>query len=150
VEYSIEAQEYALTDPAYAFYRALKTSSEPTSSLFNPLPGQATANVHNPKDASEPVIGFISVSDLVTKRIFIKNSQVRSWNYQPNCPVSTIVLLPEGGPKPVLIKEENASNFYGKNIIDTLMHYGTFSAEPAPCLDCRTFGSPVKPSFWPN
>jgi len=150
--YSIQAEIYAMNNKAYTFFQALKTSSEPSSSLFNPLPGQAKGNIYNPKDASETVIGYVSFADLEQKRIFISNLQVYPWNYNPVCPISQVVYLPDNTHHiDQKIKAINSDAFAPFDIIDSVTSSRfTYYVAPISCLDCRVYGSPVKPDFWPN
>lgn len=149
VEYSIEAEEYAISNSANTFFQSLKTSSEPSSSLFNPLPSQAQGNIHNSKDASETVLGYVGIADVNRKRIFIKNSQVLPWLYNPSCPVFTKNYLRPGSKTDIKTKTINDTTFNSVDIIDTSGNKFTFQTEPIACIDCRTYGSPIKPSFWP-
>ncbi len=70
-KYSILLKQYALTPDAYQFYQNIKTNSEQLGSIFDAQPSELTGNIHNTKNANEPVIGYITVTNPQSKRIFI-------------------------------------------------------------------------------
>lgn len=144
VRYSILVRQYALTKAGYDFYTLMKKNTEQLGDIFGPLPTEVTGNVRSLSDADEPVIGFISASTIVEKRIFIDESQVPNWNYDPNCQEKRVPNDPDSIAFyfEYLYKPYNAEYRQNGSIIAYL---GT---RPW-CRDCRLRGGTnVKPSFW--
>ncbi len=142
VEYSILAVEYALNNEGYTYFQQLKANTEPGNSLFNPQPARINGNIYNIKDSTEYVIGYISIADVYSKRIFITNNQIQPWNYHPYCPVTTTPFQPSDNSTLVL--------FESLKIINGTIFPNQWELTPQPCVDCQIFGSPIKPKFWPN
>ncbi|MDB5149314.1 MAG: hypothetical protein JWQ57_3334 [Mucilaginibacter sp.] len=153
MRYSILVKQYALTKEAYQFWENLKKNTEQLGSIFDAQPSQLTGNIHNLKDAAEPVIGYISVTNIQSKRIFIDNADLpRTWSpeYPYDCgpPDSAFYSDPHrngentvkdfiinGGENAVLeISNQNAVTGY------------TYSS--VQCTDCTIRGALKKPSFW--
>jgi hypothetical protein len=145
VRYSINVNQYALTKEAYQYWEIIKKSSQRTGSIFDPQPAQVVGNLHCISNPSEPVIGFVSVSHVTGKRIFIDHRQLNHWIY-PNAPGS--VCKTESIPADPI-------NFQNFNYPDTT--YGPYYFTNGPtlivakkvCVDCRRRGGTnIKPAFW--
>ncbi len=156
-EYSILVNEYALTDQGYKFYQNLKKISEPNNGLFNLLPAMVAGNIHNQNNPQELVLGYVTISDLVTKRIFITNAQVSPWEYLPNCPIFNIEFSK--------FECYNTIPDYYQYLIVNFINYIQLPTPPCnvtssvpfyslaspSCIDCKYYGgTPNKPSFWVN
>jgi hypothetical protein len=76
-EYSILLRQYSLTADAYNFWVNLKKNTEQLGSIFDAQPSQVPGNIHCITNLSEPVIGYVSVCTVATKRVFISNRQLR-------------------------------------------------------------------------
>lgn len=76
LKYSIKVRQYALTKEAFTFWTGLKKISEQLGNIFDAQPSQLKSNIHNVKNAAEPVIGYISVTNVQTKRVFINREQM--------------------------------------------------------------------------
>jgi hypothetical protein len=141
--YSIKVKQYALTQKAYEFYEIMQKNSEQTGTLFDPQPSQIGGNIKNMSNPSETVIGFVSISTLTEKRIYIdKNFH---YNY-----VGTCVITPTSDLDGSRI---NYPAYYPVNYIIDLSTYkiSGYELAPKPCVDCEMLGgSNVKPTFWPN
>jgi len=145
-EYSMLLREYALTADAYNFWVNLKTNSESLGSIFDAQPSQVTGNIHCISNPSEPVIGYVSVCTVTSKRIFITSQQLPGWT--PTYPYScgqdsalsccTPFLYPPGstviatGPPPLL----------GNGVP------GKVATSDRECADCTLRGSTTRPPFW--
>jgi hypothetical protein len=84
-KYSILVRQYAVSKEAYQFYQTMLKNTEQLGSIFDAQPSQITGNIHNIKDKSEPVIGYISVTNVQTKRIFVPHADLPG-NVQPKYP----------------------------------------------------------------
>jgi hypothetical protein len=143
-KYSILVKQYALTGAAYEFYVNLKTSTEQLGSIFDAEPSQLNGNIHNVADATEPVIGYMTVTNVQSKRIFLTNAIVPKYQvvqYPYACEVDTT-----GGPlnttQDVLIDPPLTD-------IPTLsIGGGNYLYSTPQCVDCTLRGTTQTPSFW--
>jgi hypothetical protein len=154
IKYSIQVHQYALTSDAYTFWQNLKKTTEELGSIFDPEPTQINGNIHNVNDPTEPVVGYISVSTVQTKRIFISHDQVPgSWNtvYPYSC-VQDSLLYCRGTPcvdevTPILIPLGSAEIPVNKILRDQITILGYTSAD-VYCTDCSLRGTKTQPPFW--
>lgn len=145
IRYSILVKQYAIGKEAFDYLTLMKRNSEQQGSLFDNQPSDIVGNIKCISNPAERVIGFINISQIIEKRIFINNNQVPAWNFDLTCGA-------------IVIKNHkdslNAAFFTGMNLITTynVSAAGTiesYNGNTAICLDCRTRGgSNVKPSFW--
>ena len=145
VLYSLYLKQYALSQDAYLFMQKIKKNTEQVGSLFDAQPSQISGNIKCLTDPKEPVIGFVEVTQEQTKRIFIYNSQVPGWSYNPYC-IQFVV-------------DNNLDSIakHGADLFPTvpkeLSPLGSvvtfYAANEAPCMDCTTRGVNRKPAFWP-
>ncbi|HVV55404.1 MAG TPA: DUF4249 domain-containing protein [Mucilaginibacter sp.] len=153
--YSIIVRQYALTQEAYQFWTQLKRNTQQIGTIFDVQPSEVQSNLHCISDPSTPVLGYISVSSVSTKRIFIDRSQLPAWPYPiPQCKPDTIC-WPRAAASP---PDELKSGIYIPLApMDTT---GICEAELTPaytlkvayytCADCRFHlgGKTKKPDFW--
>jgi hypothetical protein len=142
VLYSVNVKQYAISKEEYEFLYKMRKNSEETGSIFDPQPSELKGNIYCTTDASEPVIGFIGISELKEKRIFIKNSEVPNWGYSFFCTQLDIPNNPDSiaafsNYAPTTPSEEGPSG---------ILRY--FASDPT-CVLCTTRGTNVKPPFWP-
>lgn len=145
IRYSILVKQYAIGKEAFDYLTLMKRNSEQQGSLFDNQPSDIVGNIKCISNPAERVIGFINISQIVEKRIFINNNQVPAWNFDLTCGA-------------IVIKNQKDSLYHafvtGSNLITTynLNTFGeivSYNGNTAICLDCRTRGgSNVKPSFW--
>ncbi|CAN5524231.1 hypothetical protein BH09BAC6_BH09BAC6_23380 [soil metagenome] len=157
--YSLLVKQYAISPEAYNFWEALKKNTEQLGSVFDAQPSTSRGNIHCTTDANEPVIGYISVSTIKTKRIFISGRDlpfyVPSYVGPPDkgdCGGGVILLEPA-------YTLQQRLDFSLASRDSTLVAYvedlATFkligySYPATPCVDCRVLGGTnIKPSYWP-
>jgi hypothetical protein len=160
-KYSIQVNQYALTGDAYSFWQNLKKNTEQLGSIFDAQPSQINGNIHCQNNPLEPVIGYISVSTVQRKRIFISNAQLPrlpQWNtvYPYTCSVDTdlfcrpegkmcqndvaLFLIPAGSIElPIDLVTSN-----GNGPPSTL----GYSSSNAQCVNCTIRGTTLQPGFW--
>ncbi|MFD3000588.1 DUF4249 domain-containing protein [Pontibacter toksunensis] len=152
IRYSILVKQYALTREAYQYWETLMKNTESIGTLFDPMPAQLTGNVHRLTDPDEPVIGYVGASSVQEKRIFISGEQLpQDWrSFYPTCQLDS--LLPAENQS----LAELAGVFQNGNYMPVGEIYppvglpvaiGYLAAQKG-CVDCRTRGTNVKPSFW--
>ncbi len=146
VLYSIYLKQYALTKTGYGFLSKMKKNTEENGTVFDPQPSELRGNIHCISDAYEPVIGYISVSSIAVKRIFISNGQLTNWNYTSDCVEASVKNNRDS------IAEAFGSGSIPTGILDmtmagnTINHFGMSAPE---CIDCTISGTNIKPLFWP-
>lgn len=151
VRYSILVKQYALTKEAFEFWENLKKNTEQLGSVFDALPSQILGNIHNVSNPAEPVIGYISVSTVQTKRLYINKSEL---------PESFVSKFPydceEGkslysGLQGINEVAGNILNFIyvptGAIVNDRGVILG-FSRSSSECVDCTLRGVTKAPGFW--
>jgi len=144
VLYSINLRQYAISHDNYLFLQKMKKNTEQLGTIFDPQPSEISGNIHCLTDPAETVIGFIEITQEQVKRIFISNTQVPGWNYDPGC---------------VFIELDNNLDSIAKHGSDL---YPTTPASTSPfgiikffatnnknCMNCTFRGVSQKPDFWP-
>jgi len=147
-KYSILLREYALTADAYNFWINLKKNTEQLGSIFDAQPSEIQGNIHCITNPSEPVIGYVSVGTVSSKRIFITSAQLPIWvpTYPYTCEQDTVTTY--------------SYDFYNDLVLGKITLIGT---GPPPvggglpakilystpdCVDCTLRGSKTPPPFW--
>jgi hypothetical protein len=144
VRYSILVKQYALTEEAFNYWQALQKNTEQLGSIFGPLPSEIRGNVHNLRDGSEEVLGYIGSGSVVSKRIFISQTDLVSLGWANSLHWSDCVAMDTSiGLAPIL---------FGQGAYVPI----DFGATPALiiystryCVDCTVSGTNKKPLFWP-
>ncbi|MGF7075128.1 DUF4249 domain-containing protein [Mucilaginibacter sp. 3215] len=152
MRYSILLKQYALTKEAYQFWENMKKNTEQLGSIFDAQPSQLTGNIHNLKDPAEPVIGYISVTNVQSKRVFIDNADLpREWvaTYPYDCgpPDTALFSNPKTQQNDVLNMIINGSGIPVADITDEMNVIG-YTYSSIECTDCRIRGRVQTPSFW--
>jgi hypothetical protein len=160
IRYSILAKQYALTKEAYQYWEQLAKNTEQLGSIFDAQPFDLKGNISCLSDPKEPVIGFISAGTIEEKRIFIDHQEVPEWGtwgtLQENCAQGVIEIDHDrfkdtlsstfaGGKMAVIEQIEFSVVETAPNLFDTTAKY-TYAFKE--CVDCRTRGTNIKPSFW--
>jgi len=164
--YSILLHQYALTADAYNFWISLKKNTEQLGSIFDAQPSQLAGNIHCITNPSEPVIGYISVCTVSSKRIFIPSSQLPSWipTYPYTCSKPYCCPIAQCPPRGFCIDtvDLGSNSFHGLLINQSNVNVddgplpvngdelpGYFFVVPRQCGDCTIRGSITPPPFWP-
>ena len=145
VRYSILVKQYAIGKEAYEYLSLMKKNSELQGSLFDNQPTEIIGNIKSLSNPSELVIGFVNISPIVEKRIFIEKVQIPNWIFNMSC-------------NPIVVKnnKDSLANAYssGLNLISSsnISPAGTvasYNGDSGACLDCKIRGGTnVKPTFW--
>lgn len=150
--YSLLVKQYALTDEAFEYWQNLKKNTESLGSLFDPQPFQPIGNIHSVTDPEETVVGYISGYSVEEKRIFVRSGQLPiTWRIPTlyeSCELDSLPLVPS-------LEKPSAYEMaeMGYVPIDELRPpmggpVIGYRMSTAFCVDCRTVGTNVKPSFW--
>ena len=142
--YSILVKQYALTGEAYTFWSNLKRNTEQLGSIFDAQPSQIDGNIHSATHPAEPVIGYISVCSVSSKRVIITNAKLPAW-------VATY---------PYACEQDTSHNFYDDLVLDSAHLIPTGPPPPATglpglflystreCVDCTIRGTKTPPPFF--
>ena len=144
VRYSILTKQYAIGQEAFEYLSIMKRNSEQQGSIFDIQPSEINGNIKCISNPNEMVIGFMTISGIMEKRIFINYTQVPGWNFNMNCGTLTV-------PN----RKDSLDAYFkdGKNLV-TISNLGasgkieTYNGSTANCLDCRLKGSSINPAFW--
>ncbi|MBO2008339.1 DUF4249 domain-containing protein [Hymenobacter negativus] len=158
-QYSILVQQYALTREEYAYWELLRKNTESIGSLFDPQPAQLTGNVHCISSPDEITLGFIGAHSLSQRRIFIRRQDLPA-NWRPrtgyeSCMPPDSVFIDRPAPPPPNPAFILQGAFAGGAFLPIEELYSQrgvligYTAKSKDCIDCRTRGTSVKPSFWP-
>lgn len=141
--YSILVQQHALSKAEYEYWEMLRKNTESIGSLFDPQPTQLTGNMHCLSTPGEVVLGFVGVHSVESKRLFIARPELpRDWRrgtgYEACVP-----------PDTVIAQYTPAEQAFGSgNQVPINEIPGGWTASSIDCVDCRTRGTVVRPSFW--
>lgn len=143
--YSILVRQYGLSEGKYNYLEKMKKNTEQTGSVFDAQPSELVGNIHCVSNPSEPVIGYMDISQIQEVRKFIRNKDLPDWNYTPPC-----------------FKVEVENNMDSITAVHSTLE-PAYVAQYSPrggilsfyfstpeCIDCRYHGSTIKPSFWPQ
>ncbi|MDP5169282.1 MAG: DUF4249 domain-containing protein [Bacteroidia bacterium] len=148
--YSIEVDQYTLSEEEYTFLQTLKKNTETTGSIFDPIPAEISGNIRNMADSTEVVIGYFGASTVTKDRIFIKRNEIDPPIVDVYIPFRACetMSLPLNLTELRTKLESGGLSFYD-TIRDPFGNPVGFSIVASSCGDCRLSGSPDKPSFWP-
>ncbi len=150
-KYSILLKQYALTKDAYLYWQNLKKNTEQLGSIFDAQPSTTSGNIHNAADPSEPVIGFISATNVKSKRVFIsKDALPTSW--QPaspyNCEQDSTYFNYYGQNQVALFLIPIGSTAIPTSEISTNSGIVGYLSSAIECVDCTIRGTTKQPIFW--
>ncbi|MDB4904802.1 MAG: hypothetical protein JWQ63_4083 [Mucilaginibacter sp.] len=153
LEYGMQVNQYALTGAAYNFWVNLKKNTEQLGSIFDAQPSQINGNIRCVTNPSEPVIGYISISTVGHKTVFISNAQLpQSW--KPAYPYTSEL------DSALYCHYRDCQN----DVVDFLIPLGSteipvsaitkgpgtigYLASTQYCTDCTIRGIKTPPAFW--
>lgn len=153
VKYSILVRQYALTDKAYAFYQNMQKNTEQLGSIFDAQPTQLNGNIHNTQSPNEPVIGYVSVTNVQSKRVFILGSVVPSnvrTIYPYDCQQDTAVYFNKQGYNDVqnILINPPYTEIPTQALFTPFGGIYGYLFSTTDCVDCTLRGTTQIPSFW--
>ncbi len=162
--YSIEVTLHNQSLAAYNYYDALKKSSTQGNILSQNQPGFYSGNIKNINNPNEKVIGFFDVTYVSKKRIFFNFEDLFPGLSKPNypyyCPEITDsnqnqfkLLFCFCPPRdcPTIVCGGTAILQGLKSRTKAVIEYETdisYTMVNSQCVDCTTFSSNIKPTFW--
>lgn len=147
--YSILVKQTGLSKECYEFYKILKRNSEGLGTIFDAQPSQLKSNLRCTSDPGEVVLGFIDATSVKTKRLFISNSDVGQWNYNPylGCRENVYGNSAEAVADAISFSQVPGEVLEYESI--PTFRVSSYSTVSALCVDCRLRGVHKKPDFWP-
>jgi hypothetical protein len=159
--YSILLRQYALTPEAYNYWELLKKNTEQLGSIFDAQPSSSPSNIHNVTNPDEPVIGYVSVCSIKSKRIFVDHYYIDlfvPYYLQPPDAEACVLQAISVDPSESFSFRLAEAVGSGENIlVNSISAPGNpiilgYTYAPKECVDCKAkapFGTNVKPSYWP-
>ena len=163
--YSILLKQGSLSKESYEYFRLQKLYTEQSAGLFTPMPGEIISNMKCISNPDKKVYGYVVVSNIATKRIFVYASDFTLFGPEySNCHPGygseqkdpekigtwkglwwTEVKDPD--VRSVILNDKEVFEW---NYKELLGHQSILY--PKECVDCRTYHGATKkrPDFWPN
>jgi hypothetical protein len=158
-KYSILVKQYALTADEFAFWQNLKKNTEQLGSIFDAQPSNLNGNVHSVTNPSEQVIGYVGVTNIQQKRIFITHDKLPlTWGtaYPYDCQIDSSLFC-RITPPSTNCRNEVQSNLIPLDAVEiplaaiyipgTLTVIG-YTGTAINCADCTLRGVKKQPDFW--
>jgi hypothetical protein len=147
--YSILVSQYVESLAAYTYYKTLKKISS-SGSLLSPLqPGFLTGNIKSTTNPDDKIIGYFDVASVSSKRIYFNYADLFPGEslppYYTNCLREDLNFCFAG----IGCDGDNLVYGFSNNTLTYAANSGIkYFVYPAPCGDCTTFSSNIKPPFW--
>jgi hypothetical protein len=154
IRYTIFLKQYALTKEAYYFWTELKKNTESLGSIFDALPSQLSGNIHNTANPTAPVIGYVTISTVTTKRIFIDrdnlpfNPQWRTIYPVFYCEIGSAQDPDQFGNNTIKSEIIRGPHYALDAFFDDKGHMKAAGYGTGECVDCTLRGTNKRPSFW--
>ena len=138
--YYIKLKARNISEECYEYLHSIEVNSTSTGSLSQPDPSQIIGNIFNDDDPLEVVYGYIEVSRVSTKDIYIDSIYLPPQEFigeGPSPPPITSAEIGIMGPL-----EAYLNGFRPKNGSEWVAQ---------ECVECTALGgTKIKPSFWPT
>ena len=145
--YSVLVKQYALTREAFEYYQLLKKNTEELGSIFDSQPVQLNGNIHCITNPGAQVIGYITATNLQTKRAYITNAEVAPWIEDIYCP-PVHVIPPDSFEIMFGVRPPRAAPI--EAVYDAYGQLSGIKSGYNICTDCiMRGGTNKKPDFWP-
>ena len=138
VLYYIKVYQNMLSKEAYDYFTNLQKNIESTGSIFSPVPSEMKGNLFCTTNPDIPVIGYVDVSVVKTKEVYIYPNEGL---YEPKADYSCFSVAADDDRY-----EESSMPMYYYEPLDPTGNLYAYQR----CFDCTTRGTKNKPSFWPN
>lgn len=142
VRYSVLVKQSAVSKEAYEFLALMKKNTESLGSIFDPQPSELRGNISNIGDPTEIVVGYVIVSSVAEKRIFVSSYEAQ-WGYQQNCESISVDNNKDSIAKYTKNYLPYDADYSGPGVISS------YKMAPPYCVDCtKRGGSLSKPAYW--
>ncbi|GAA3992967.1 DUF4249 domain-containing protein [Mucilaginibacter dorajii] len=152
LRYSILLRQYALSKEEYEFWENIKKNTEQLGSIFDAQPSQLIGNIHCITNPTEPVIGYVSATNVQQKRIFINNNQL-PLDWYPITPyLCSLDSAYYSNPKTNRAEVQTFIIDGGGIPVEAITKSGYiiigFTYSSIECTDCTIRGKVKQPSYW--
>ena len=147
--YSILVKQYVENLAAYTYYKTLKKISD-SGSLLSPLqPGFLYGNIKSMINPNDKILGYFEIASVSSKRIYFNYTDLFPLDplppYYTECEQMVLNFCFKG----IGCDGDNLVYGFSNNTITYTSNTGiTYIVNPAPCGDCTSFSSNIKPLFW--
>lgn len=148
--YSINVTQTVLDREAYIYWENIKRNSSGTGGLFSPQPSEVRGNIESTTSEGEIVIGYVNVSTVTQKRIFVdwENEKIFTTECKDELvPRAIQPPNPEADPIPQWPKYYT-QGYRPIRYLDGKIDEAYWAMEE--CTDCRKFSNSTRPDFWPT
>lgn len=150
--YSILVKQYSLTGEAYSYYSTLKKISSSESLLSQNQPGFVNGNMYSINDDDEKVIGYFTLSEVSTKRIYFNYYDFFDFDEpRPKFPEDCIPFRPgELIETPIGMIQSGTVRFmnFAGAPVEGEIGEGPIRVVATECVDCTVYGTNEMPDFW--
>jgi hypothetical protein len=153
--YSILLKQYGLSEDAFRFWQQLQKNTEKIGSIFDAQPSEIKGNIHCITNAAEQVFGYISFTNIQTKRIYINPIDLPVSYFvgiKTICELDSIPFIPPRPDDPhvsvTLVPFGSVLIPINEIFIGPAISPWGYTAVTQSCVDCTIRGSKVRPSFW--
>lgn len=141
--YSIEVIQTVLDKDAFDYMQNMKKNSNDIGGLFSPQPHEISGNIKCVTDPNVRTVGFVSVCNTVSKRLFIDCTSLPFY-VRERLPEDTLMPLKASIQSLARLRQEG----YSPYMVDPMAEASVWNL--TRCIDCRSKGGkPEVPSFWP-
>jgi hypothetical protein len=158
VRYSMLLKQYGLSSDAFTFWSQVQKNTEQLGSIFDAQPSEIAGNIHCTTNAAEPVFGYVSVTNIQTKRVYINRTSLPTDFPGPTntCPEDSVFYNTSFSPAPVGKPTVEVTLIpFGSTEIPLLPFFLNGALSPSGyissvsgCANCSINGSKVPPPFW--
>lgn len=146
VVYSILVRQYALSESAFNYWQQIRTTTQDVGTLFDVQPTQLTGNIHCTSNPAEPVIGYISATNVQQQRIFILYEYLTNWLQNQAAFGCDTVMISYDDLNPFVYSYPNPEYAPWYFITN-----GPLVLASKQCLDCTLLGGTnYPPPYWPR
>lgn len=134
--YYIKLKARGISEECYEYLHSIEVNSTSTGSLTQPDPSQIVGNIHSDDDPLEVVYGYIEVSRMASKYIYIEHLYIEDL-------AEPLDSQPPTGLGPMTMMEAYE---YGMRPLDSPANWVSYH-----CVECTSEGgTKIKPDFWPT
>ncbi|WP_029037048.1 DUF4249 domain-containing protein [Salinimicrobium xinjiangense] len=146
--YSIRVRQFSISGDAFSYYETLKDFSDSESLFSQNQLGLINGNLFSESDPDEKVIGFFSIADVSSQRIFFDFEDFYSTKeFIPDSHVSLCeVKVPDSSTDAEIQAlrqqlESGSVKFIGMDVLK-------YRFVRSHCVDCTLYGTNAVPDFW--
>lgn len=150
--YSIFVKQYIESLGAYNYYNTLKKIADSTSVLSPTQPGLLTGNIKSTNNLNNKIVGYFDVTSVSTERIYFNYADLFPGKVAPPY-ITDCQEYCYGGEGSVPEPCTHVAPYTDDLQLEKITFYSGGSGGfdfwvNAPCGDCTTFASNIKPTFW--